>query len=209
MSDKECGHHEEEKKKKLLHHILAGVAAFTLLILLTILLVYLILRPTKPRFILRDITVYAFNVSSPTLLTSNLQTTLLTRNPNRHIGIYYDKLDVYASYRSQQISLPTLLPKTYLGHKDVVTWSPFLYGNAVPLAPLLSQSLAQDQMVGTVMVNVRVEGRVRWRVGNFVTGKYHLSVNCPAYINFGRSNTMIMVGPAIKYQLVLPCHVDV
>lgn len=208
MSAKDCGHHEHEQRK-LFRRLFTAFLAFIILILFIILLVWLILRPTKPRFILQDATVYAFNVSAPNFLTSDFQITLSSRNPNDHIGIYYDRVDVYASYRGQQITLPTLLPSTYQGHKDITVWSPFLYGNSVPIAPYYTDALAQDQFAGTVLIHIRVNGRVRWKVGTFVSGRYHLYVNCPAYINLGNRNSGIMVGSVIKYQLVQSCHVDV
>ncbi|KAL0389942.1 UNVERIFIED_CONTAM: NDR1/HIN1-like protein 1 [Sesamum calycinum] len=135
---------------------------------------------------------------------------LSSRNPNDRIGIYYDKVDVYAAYHGQQITLPTLLPPTYQGHKDITVWSPFLYGDQVPVAPYVGVSLSEDQIAGTVLVNVRVDGRIRWKVGTFISGRYHLHVNCPAYINFGGRNNGMGVGPAaIKFQLIMDCHVDV
>ncbi|KAL2507419.1 Late embryogenesis abundant (LEA) hydroxyproline-rich glycoprotein family [Forsythia ovata] len=209
MSAKDCGHHHHEDRKRLYHRFLSVLLAFIVLILFIILLVWLILRPTKPHFILQDATVYAFNVSSPNTLTSNIQVTISSRNPNDKIGIYYDKIDVYASYHGQQITLPTLLPSTYQGHKDITVWSPFLYGSSIPIAPFLTVALNQDQIAGTVLIYIRVDGRIRWKVGTFITGRYHLNVNCPAYINFGNRNRAIAVGSAIKYQLVMDCNVDV
>ncbi|KAL2536051.1 NDR1/HIN1-like 1 [Forsythia ovata] len=205
----DCGQHDDGKKK-LYKRLLIALLGFIILILFIILIVYLILRPTKPHFILQDVTVYAFNLTAPNLLTSNLQITLSSRNPNDRIGIDYDKLDIFASYHGQQITLPTSLPSTYQGHEDVTVWSPFLFGNMVPMAPYLAVSLNQDQiMTGTMLINFRVDGRIRWRVGTFLTGKYHLYVNCPAYINFGNKNSGIAVGNAVKYQLIMSCHVDV
>ncbi|CAN4120176.1 unnamed protein product [Withania somnifera] len=202
MTEKDCGHHVERPHN--LHHCLFSVLiAFVTLILFTILLIYLILRPTKPHFILQDATIYAFNTSAPfNFLMTNVQITIASRNPNGKIGIYYDKLDVYATYRGQQVTLPTLLPQTYQGHKDVSIWSPFVYGNNVPVAPYLGNAISQDIMIGTILLNVKIDGRVRWKVGNFVSGKYHLYVNCPAYVVVGKSLAM-------KYQLVQNCHVDV
>ncbi|CAK9184682.1 unnamed protein product [Ilex paraguariensis] len=208
MTAKDCGHHHDEWRKRY-RPIFAAFLAFIIVVLFIILLVWLILRPTKPRFVLIDATVYTFNVSAPNFLTSYLQITLSSRNPNDRIGIYYEKLDIYATYRGQQITLPTLLPTTYQGHKDVTVWSPYLFGNAVPVAPYLSVSLGQDQMAGTVLMNIRVDGRVKWKVGTFISGRYRLYVNCPAYFNFGNKNNGVSVGPAIKYQLVQSCHVDV
>ncbi|XP_009606939.1 NDR1/HIN1-like protein 12 [Nicotiana tomentosiformis] len=212
MTAKDCGHHEDEEGHKLPRRLFAAVIGFIILILFIILLIWLILRPTKPHFILQDATVYAFNVSTPSFLTTNIQITVASRNPNAKIGIYYDKLDVYATYRGQQITLPTLLPPTYQGHKDVAIWSPFVYGNSVPVAPYLGNALSQDQMVGTVLLNIKIDGRVRWKVGSFISGRYHLYVNCPAYVGVGGKiigNSVSVGSSAIKYQLVQNCHVDV
>ncbi|GAB4824628.1 hypothetical protein Ancab_007500 [Ancistrocladus abbreviatus] len=209
MTVKDCGHHECHRKR-LYRGIFAGILAFIVLILFIILLIWLILRPTKPQFILQDATVYAFNVSQqPNLLTTTLQVTISSRNPNDRIGVYYERLDVYASYRNQQITLPTALPGAYEGHKHVDVWSPFLYGNSVPVAPYLAMSLSQDQNAGLVLVNIKIDGRVKWKVGTWISGKYHLWVNCPAYITFGSRSNGISVGSAMKYQLATSCEVDV
>jgi len=68
----------------------------------------------------------------------------MTAHPNEQIGIYYHKLDVYTSYRNQQISLGTVLPATYQGHKDVTVWSPFLYATTIPMSPFVLDFLRQD-----------------------------------------------------------------
>ncbi|KAK6926528.1 Late embryogenesis abundant protein, LEA_2 subgroup [Dillenia turbinata] len=214
MKEKECCHAEDERRA-LYRRIFGAVFALIILILLIILLIYLILRPTKPQFILQDATVFAFNMTSPNLLTSNLQVTLSSRNPNARIGIYYDRASVYASYRGQQFTLRTLLPSTYQGHKDVVVWSPFVFGDDVPVAPYLTAALTEDQMTGTVLIKIKVDGWIRWKVGTWISGHYHLHVTCPAFVNFGGAtqNTGVVgipVGPpAIKVQLVQGCTVDV
>lgn len=222
MSTKECGHHHHDDRGQLLRSIFGGIIAFILLILFIIFLIWIILRPTKPSFMLQDATVYAFNLSSsinepspsvptPNTVTITMQITLSAHNPNHRIGIYYHKLDVYASYRSQQISLPTALPATYQGHKDFTVWSPFLYGTAVPVSPYTLSSLQQDQNAGAVLVNVKVNGRVKWKVGTWVSGRYHIYVNCPAYIRFAgdRNGGIGVVAPSVKFQLLQSCSVDV
>ncbi|OVA07128.1 Late embryogenesis abundant protein [Macleaya cordata] len=208
MSAKPCDHHGS-KRKKLLRRLFGAFLIFIIVVLFIILLVWLILRPTKPRFTLQDATVYQFNVSSPNFLSSNLQVTIASRNPNDKIGIYYDRLDVYASYRNQQITLPTALPPTYQGHKDINVWSPFVYGNSIPIAPFLAVSLNQEQTAGMVLIYIKVDGRVRWKVGTWISGKYHIYVNCPAYLTFGSRFSGVPVGPALKFQIDRECHTDV
>ncbi|XP_010271387.2 PREDICTED: NDR1/HIN1-like protein 12 [Nelumbo nucifera] len=88
------------------------------------------------------------------------------RNPNDKISIYYNRLDVFVEYSNQQITLPTRLPPTYEGHKDFNIWSPFIYGSNVLIAPYPVVSLSQDQNIRTVLIKIKVYGRVRWKKMN-------------------------------------------
>ncbi|CAE6088155.1 unnamed protein product [Arabidopsis arenosa] len=215
MTSKDCGSHHSHSSscnRKIIRRVICPIIIILFIILLVILLVWAILQPSKPRFILQDATVFNFNVSGnpPNLLTSNFQMTLSSRNPNDKIGIYYDRLDVYASYRSQQITFPTSMPTTYQGHKEVNVWSPFVGGYSVPVAPYNALYLDQDHTRGAIMLVLHLDGRVRWKVGSFITGKYHLHVRCPAFINFGNSASGVIVGNnAVKYTLTTTCSVSV
>ncbi|KAI3409454.1 LEA_2 domain-containing protein [Psidium guajava] len=182
----ECQKHYGEGRRRV-QRLCAGFLVFSFLVLLVILLVWAILRPHKPRFVLQDVTVYAFNASVPNFLTTSLHVTISSRNPNHRIGVYYDKLDIYATYRNQQITLRASIPPSYQGHKEVDVWSPFVYGTAVTVAPFNSMALNQEQAAGTIFLMIKIDGRVRWKVGTFTSGHYHLYVKCPAYIIFPKS----------------------
>uniref|UniRef100_A0A7N1A4I4 Late embryogenesis abundant protein LEA-2 subgroup domain-containing protein n=1 Tax=Kalanchoe fedtschenkoi TaxID=63787 RepID=A0A7N1A4I4_KALFE len=192
----DCGKHGY-KPKKLLLRILAGVLIFLVAVLLIVFLVWAILRPAKPQFTIQDATVYAFNVSTnPSLLTSTIQLTITSTNPNDNIGVYYDRLDVYATYRNQQITLVTRLPSDYQGHKEANVWSPFVFGKLVPVAPYNALALAQDQKSQVVDLVIKMDGRVRFKVGSFISGQYHLEVRCPAQI------TLIII-TTLKSQILI------
>ncbi|KAF7851916.1 hypothetical protein BT93_L1630 [Corymbia citriodora subsp. variegata] len=209
MSVKDCGKHHSKWPPRLKRFAI-GLLIFNFILLLIILLAWAIIQPHKPRFILQDVTVYAFNASVPNFLTSNFQVTIYSRNPNDKLGIYYDHLDTYATYHSQQITLRTSIPSSYQGHKEVDVWSPLISGTYVPVAPYNSIALTQDQSTGAVSLLIKIDGRVRWKLSTYITGKYHLHVKCPAFITFGSRTTGISVGEnAIKYQLVQRCSVSV
>ncbi|KAF5751697.1 protein YLS9 [Tripterygium wilfordii] len=208
MCVKKCGHYET-KRERLCRRIVSALLAITIIMLIIIFLVWIILRPTKPRFILQDATLYSLNISGPNVLTTSLQVSVSSRNPNERIGIYYEKLDIYASYRNQQITLPTAIPNSYQGHEEITVWSPFLNGESVPVSLYLSIALGQDQNTGHVLVNIKIQGNVKWKVGSWVSGNYRMDVNCPAFISSGEPNKGIEIGPATKYQFVQDCHVDV
>ncbi|KAJ0969661.1 hypothetical protein J5N97_022538 [Dioscorea zingiberensis] len=200
---KECGHHGHHKHHKLLKFILGVVLVIIILILLAILIIWLVLRPTRPRFFLQDTSIYQLNLTSPNYLTTTLQLTISSRNPNDRVGIYYDHLDTYVSYKGQQITLATALPKGYQGHHDVSIWSPYLYGTNVPLAPFLMASLGQDENAGFLLLYVHVDGKLRWRVGSWMSGHYHIGVSCPAFFTCDADKG------SFHFQQTTSCSVDV
>ncbi|XP_062082565.1 NDR1/HIN1-like protein 1 [Humulus lupulus] len=209
MSVKDCGNHHDGRKK-LIRRLIMAIAGLIILLSLVVFLVWAILHPEKPGFILQDVTIYNFTTTTvpPYILTTVTQLTISSKNPNDRIGIYYQKLDVCVTYRAQQITVATLLPPSYQGHHDVAVWSPLVYGNAVPISPFLQQVLSQDLNVGSMLVNVKIGGRVKWKVGTWVSGRYRLDVNCPAYLRFGNPTGVYPVGPAVKLQLLQRCHVE-
>ncbi|KAL2229259.1 NDR1/HIN1-like protein 1 [Sesamum indicum] len=209
MSEKACDHHESDRRK-IARRCCAGLLIFSFIFLVIILLIWSILQPRKPRFTLQDATIFNLNVSAPNVISTTVQVTVNSRNPNSKIGIYYDRMNVYATYHNQQITYYTVIPPVYQGHKDVNVWSPFIYGNNVPVAPYNGVALGQDKSNGAISLTIKINGRVRWKVGSFISGRYHLHITCPAYIPLGNSkNTGIVIGNAVKYQLSQSCSVNV
>ncbi|XP_009132214.1 NDR1/HIN1-like protein 1 [Brassica rapa] len=213
MPVKECGSHASNSPR-LLNFLGRNIICLVIFIIVTIIgiaLAWVILHSPKPRFILQDATVFSFNVSGdpPDLLTSSIQTTLISRNLNGKTGINYDRLDVYASYQSQQITLPTSIPAAYQGYEEVNVWSPFIGGKYVPIARANALSLVQEQSSGAVKVLVHVVGKISWKVGP-ITRTSDLFVRCPALISFGNSAAGVIVGGrGVKYTLVTVCSVSV
>ncbi|XP_059296199.1 NDR1/HIN1-like protein 1 [Lycium ferocissimum] len=209
MSVKQCKckcDHPQPLRPKI---ILVGILIF---LFLSILLIWAILQPKKPRFILQDATIFNFNVSAPNIFSTSIQVTIFARNPNDKIGIYYDKMKTYANYRNQQITYFTKIPSVYQGHKDVNIWSPYVNSNNVPIAPFNGQTLKDDQQNGGVWLDFKVDGRVKWRVGTITTGHYHLHVTCSAYVPFGNrpgDGGIIVGNNAVKYQIARSCDVSV
>ncbi|PQM40599.1 NDR1/HIN1-Like protein 3-like [Prunus yedoensis var. nudiflora] len=91
-----------------------------------------------------------------------MQVTLFSRNPNSRIGVEYQPLHVYATYRDQQITMAYLLPPTYQGHKEPVVVSPPLTDYDMPISPYSQQSLDQDWHAGVVLMNIKLQGDVKF-----------------------------------------------
>ncbi|XP_065046808.1 NDR1/HIN1-like protein 1 [Musa acuminata AAA Group] len=213
MSAKGCSHHHGHSYwhwKKRYRYIFFGALSFIILVLLAIFIIWLVLRPSKPSFYLQDASIAQFNFTAGTnLLTAIMQVTVSSRNPNDRIGIYYDKLDVFAVYQEQRVTTSTELPTGYQGHNDVVVWSPYLYGAAVPVTPYLSVALDQANAAGLLLVNINVEGRLRWKVGTWTSGHYHIHVSCPAFMGIDHGSGSNGDAPSFHFQHATWCSVDV
>ncbi|KAJ9174350.1 hypothetical protein P3X46_017381 [Hevea brasiliensis] len=162
-------------------------SSFFTSILFLILIVWLILRPAKPQFSLKEADIYQLKLSGFNLLNSSIQLTLLSKNPNDKVGIYYDELQAYAAYKGQQITVATPFPPFYQGHQDSNLLTASLIGTGLPVASSFGYEVGRDQTAGKLFLNVKVNGRLRWKVGTWVSGRYRLNVNCVAVMAFGPS----------------------
>ncbi|XP_047309934.1 NDR1/HIN1-like protein 1 [Impatiens glandulifera] len=190
------------------------------LIIISIFLIIHFAHPKKPQFIIQDATVFTFNLSSSfppsNLLSSTLQITIASKNPNDNSGIYYDDLGIYAEYKNQQITYETDIPRgVYQGHKETHVWSLLINGTNVPIAPYNVPFLKQDQSNGIINLTIKLDGHVHWKIGALNTRKYHIHVLCSAMLDFGQgkfgSNDFngVFVFESVKYLLYRRCSVTV
>ncbi|KAF8664758.1 hypothetical protein HU200_054480 [Digitaria exilis] len=190
---KDCGNHGDEDFTQSCRRLLLILLTLVLIAGVVALVVFLVLRPTHPRFVLHDSTLHQLDITntSAPLLSTATQVTIASRNPNARVGVLYDRLDVYATYKHQQVTLATRLapPAINQGYGDVDVWSPVLSGPNVPFAPFLADAMRQDVANGYLVMEVRIDGRVRWKVGSWTSGHYHIFVTCPAYFIGGGGYT--------------------
>ncbi|KAF9587091.1 hypothetical protein IFM89_039699 [Coptis chinensis] len=185
-SPKHCakqGFYGNKLNKKLLY----AISTFLISLLSLILLIYLLLHPSKPEFFLREANLYQLNLSGPHLLNSSIQITVVSKNPNQKVGIYYDQLQLYASYKGQQITTEASLPPFYQGHQDDNILTALLIGSFLPVASSFGDEVSRDQNTGTLVLSLKVNGRLRWKVGTWVSSRYRLNVDCVTVMAFPNS----------------------
>ncbi|XP_020599207.1 NDR1/HIN1-like protein 1 [Phalaenopsis equestris] len=177
-------HHLKTLNKKLLFTLSSLLLSLTFLSLLF----FLILHPSKPRFHLHDTALYDLTLTSPPsprLLNSTIQATIVSNNPNTHSGVYYDRLRAYAVYKGQQITAEAELPPFYQGNGDTNLLSASLVGAGMPMATGLGDEVVRDRMNGKMVLSVRLDGEMRWKVGSWVSRRYRFDVDCVAVIRYG------------------------
>ncbi|XP_039004135.1 NDR1/HIN1-like protein 26 [Hibiscus syriacus] len=91
-----------------------------------VLTVWLVYHPRKPRFVVVGAAVYELNATLQPYISTSMQFTIVTRNPNKRVSISYNKLQAYVSYRNQQITPTIDLPPLHHKTKSTVSLSPVL-----------------------------------------------------------------------------------
>ncbi|KAL6899814.1 hypothetical protein ACP4OV_006472 [Aristida adscensionis] len=185
MGKAEKHHRHEHHLRRCCGCLASCLLALVLVVAFISLVVYLALRPSKPAFYLQDLQLRSpISLGDPSL-TAAAQVTLASRNPNDHVGIFYKRLDVFVTYRGEPVTVPVSLPALYQGHRDVAVWSPVLAAEAVPVAAYVADAMKHDVAAGYVALQVKVDGRIKWKVGSWVSGSYHLFATCPAVLAAG------------------------
>lgn len=154
------------------------ITIFLLLVGVTALTLWLVYRPHKPQFKLVGAAIYELNTSSPPLISTTMQFTVITRNPNKRVSIYYDKLSVFVSYKDQAITPQVMLPPLYHRRHSTVAVSPVVGGGAVPVSVDVANGLVTDEAYGVVALRLVFLGRIRWKAGAIKTMHYGAYVKC-------------------------------
>lgn len=183
-SPKHCATKQALKIERNYKKIFFSFSAFFTTILLLILLIYLLLHPSKPQFSLKQVDIYQINLSGP-YLNSSITLTLNSNNPNQKVSIYYDELFVYATYKGQQITGDSFIPPFYQDKQESNLLSASLVGNRLPVSPSLGYEIGRDQTSGRLVLNLKANGKLRWKVGTWVSGRYRFNVNCVSVMAFG------------------------
>ncbi|CAI9271608.1 unnamed protein product [Lactuca saligna] len=140
----------------------------TILVLLgiAVLVFWLIFRPNAPKFHVNDATLTQFTLSSDNnTLYYNLAVNMTFRNPNKRIGIYYDKIEANAEYYDKRFASRNL-DGFYLGHKRENNVNTEFVGEQVVVLENGDRSkYDRERNDGVYNIDLKLRLRLRLKVG--------------------------------------------
>ncbi|CAM8962688.1 unnamed protein product [Rhodiola kirilowii] len=153
------------------------IVALVIVIGLAVLIFWLIFRPTNLKFHVTDATLTEFTLSNNTL-KYNLALNLTARNPNKRIGVYYEKIEVRAYYEDQRFGAVPL-DSFYQGHKNTSVWSPVFQGqNLVVLSGSDLNNFNAEKLSGVYSIDLRVHLRLKLKFGKLKTMTMTPKIEC-------------------------------
>lgn len=157
--------------------------ALIVLVGLVVLITWLVIKPKKIQFSIDEGWIREYNLTNGKL-NSTFNFVVRAYNANNKASIYYDPMKVTVSYRGQTVSSDTIEP-FFQPHKNVTR---FLLQNAarnVPLPDVVVHDLKVERTGGEVDLDIRLQGKIRFKVGAWKSRRYKLKVLCsPVVVNF-------------------------
>ncbi|KAF7139458.1 hypothetical protein RHSIM_Rhsim07G0206100 [Rhododendron simsii] len=152
---------------------------FTVLFIvgLVVFLFWLAFRPNRVKFHVTDAALTQFNLTTTTnTLYYNLDLNLTIRNPNRHIGIYYDRIEARAFYGGQRFASSSTLPRFYQGKKNTTELNVVLKGQHIVVADQgnnddLLSDYNSEKASGVYGIDVKLYLRVRFKLRGLIDGE--------------------------------------
>ncbi|XVE75875.1 hypothetical protein DITRI_Ditri12bG0126800 [Diplodiscus trichospermus] len=160
---------------KLLFNI---IITAVVIIGLAVLIFWLIFRPNRVKFHVTDVSLTEFNLTNNTL-HYNLAVNMTVRNPNKRIGIYYDRIEARAYYEDQRFDMQTLTP-FYQGHKNTSFLNPVFSGQHLVTfgGDQTNSEFNEDRTSGIYDIDVKLYLRIRFKVGKIKTGRFKPKISC-------------------------------
>ncbi|KAJ6698426.1 hypothetical protein OIU79_011856 [Salix purpurea] len=162
----------------LLKFLLTVIFTVALLIGLFILIVWLIFRPiNRVKLHVTDVVLTQFN-HTDNILRFNLAANISIRNPNKKIGIHYDRIEAKAFYVDQRFGYQALTP-FYQGHKNTSVLNVVFKGQQ-PLT-LQGEDLTQfnqEKTSGLYSIALELSMRIRFKVGKVKTVRFRPKMDC-------------------------------
>ncbi|ERN16147.1 hypothetical protein AMTR_s00030p00215650 [Amborella trichopoda] len=165
------------------------VIAIVVVLGIASLVVWLVLRPNEVKFYAENASLTQFNLSGTNNLQYNLQLDISIRNPNKKIGIYYDKVDAMAYYEGERFGWDSL-PVFYQGHKNTTVLQPKFTGQQLLLLNNYEVTqFRQSTSEGFFYIDVKLYLRIRFKVGKLKTKRFSPEIECDLRIPFGSNST--------------------
>ncbi|XP_073155630.1 NDR1/HIN1-like protein 3 [Henckelia pumila] len=160
---------------------------------IVVLVCWLIFRPNEVKFYATGAELTQFNIDNNNMLYYNLAVNLTIRNPNRRIGVYYDRIEATAIYEGQRVSTKELVP-FYQGHKSTNYLNAEFSGQQpITLGAGELSDHNQNKISNVYEIDVKLRLRIRLKLGAVKTPRMKPKIECDLKIPLASNGTTTSV----------------
>ncbi|XP_050367405.1 NDR1/HIN1-like protein 26 [Argentina anserina] len=141
-------------------------------------ILWLSLRPHRPRFHIHQFSVPGMNQATG-FENAVISFNASARNANHNIGIYYDSMDAAVYYKDQRIGLiSSILPEFYQGPKNTTEVEGSFTGASLTVSSQRWMEFMNDRAKGTVVFRLDLTSTIRFKISTWNSKRHRLHTNC-------------------------------
>ncbi|KAF7804236.1 NDR1/HIN1-like protein 10 [Senna tora] len=165
--------------------------ALIVIVGIAILVFWLVVRPQGFKYHVSDAKLTQFEYDNNTL-RYDLVLNFTARNPNKKLNIYYDRVEGRASYEDNWFSSTDVIThlnsfRQYTKRSDPMS-AHFAGQHVMVLDQQDLDKFNSDKARGAFDIDLKLKFRIRFRLGDFITGDYKPTVKCDLNIPLATSN---------------------
>ncbi|KAM0863305.1 hypothetical protein ACQ4PT_044684 [Festuca glaucescens] len=144
------------------------------------LVLYFVFRPHMIAATVDSVSLSAFALSpsTPALLQYNLTVAMAVSNPNKRVGLYYDRVEALAIYDGQRFGFAPLDP-FFQGHEESTQLVPAFGGQQMLEGDAAAASFRAQQSGGAFDIEVKLNAKLRVKVWAFKVPGPRSRISCP------------------------------
>ena len=170
----------------------------TLLVLLLVILgatagiLYLVFRPKLPKYSVDRLKITDLRLNPDMTLYAAFDVKIRATNPNKKIGIYYERGGKLSIWYTNTELCQGSLPKFYQGHRNTTVLNVVLTGQTRSGSTLMT-ALQEQQRTGRIPLDLRVDVPVAIKMGKLKLKKVRFLVECLLVVDSLSTDNLISI----------------
>ncbi|KAL4560831.1 hypothetical protein LXL04_032986 [Taraxacum kok-saghyz] len=165
------------RRSILFKTITIGVLAFIIMIGVTILIIWLTIKPRKPGISIYNASIHDYNLSKDNHLNASYNFVVRSFNPNKKMSVYFDKMTVTLLFKHETIGIG-LINSWHQHKRNRTSFELDLTSHDTKLSGALSQDMGMAKSSNQVVLDVKMKGRIKSKLGIWKSRYYHITVSC-------------------------------
>ncbi|KAJ4878324.1 Late embryogenesis abundant (LEA) hydroxyproline-rich glycoprotein family [Raphanus sativus] len=165
--------------------------------------IYFVFHPKLPQYEVNSLRVSNLGINLDLSLSALFEVEITARNPNKKIGIYYEKGGRLQVWYTKTKLCEGPIPKFYQGHRNVTRLDVDLTGR-VQFGNTVLSALQQQQQTGRVPLDLKVDAPVSVKLGKLKMKKVRILGNCKIVVDsLSKNNRINIKASDCKFRLKL------
>ncbi|PPS01537.1 hypothetical protein GOBAR_AA19137 [Gossypium barbadense] len=183
--------------------IISLIVVLLIILGATIGILYLVFRPQLPKYSIDSLRISDLRLNFDMTLYAKFDVKITANNPNKKIGIYYEKGGRLSVWYTNSKLCEGSLPKFYQGHQNITKLEVVLTGQTQSGSTLMS-ALQEQQQTGQIPLDLKVHAPVAVKLGKLKMRKVKILGECKLVVDSLSANNIISIKASnCKFRLKL------